>query len=210
MKLTECNRTLLIWTAILLAGSFCVVIPFALSPLVWIALLVAGAAAFYGAMNFNQKLPRVITKILWVVAAVLRWALLASVACVVLFVEYNDQSYASIFFSTLVPVSALCIVMLPSQALVACRSGADAARPAWTGLFHLVVAVFLYGFGVLMPEEKYVHTIIDRFFQTQGGIIAEIAIVLLLIVVAIAVPAVAFRGVLEQKKVSGKMPETEE
>lgn len=197
MKRAECNRTLLVWTILLFAVSFCVLIPFSLSPLAWGVAVAAGAAAFVGATKFDQKVPRSCAKTLWAGAAVLRWLLLAYVVYAVMFTDYDAESCASIFSGTLVPIVTLCVVMLPSQALVARRSKVEAARPAWTGVFHLLAALFLYGYGVL--ANKYVVMITDPISQTRGGIVVEIFLAVILFVISLAIPAVAILGFLQQK-----------
>ena len=216
MKTANCNRSLLIWAIVLLVGSFAVVIPFNLRPAAWGALLALGAAAFYGALFFDQKVPRVLAKTVWVVAAVLRWLLLAYVMYAVVYtVNSNDvitesveETCAGILFDTLVSVVALCVVMFPSQAMVAKRSKRDAARPAWTGVFHLIAAVLLYGLGTLM--NKNVAVVTDDLLQGVGGIVVELILVLGLLTVTIAILAVAIHGSWQQKTVSDESSETVE
>lgn len=197
-----CNRPLLIWALAQLALAFVLVIPFSLTPAVWGGLLAFGAAAFVCAALFDQKVPRVFARILWTLAAVVRWALVAYVVYALLLFApeatagYDAGSRADIFAATLVPLAALCAVTLPSQAFVAARSKADARRVTLLAAFSAAVALLLYGYEVFAGS-----TVVLIQNGWLGKVLAAVAAL-----VALAVLAVAFRGVLAQK---GQPPEKE-
>lgn len=150
MKNAFGQRALVWWALAQLALAFALVLPFSLSPIVWVSLLALCGVEVLCARSLNQKLPRVCAKTLWVLTAVIRWALVAYVVYAVFFfapeatVGYTAESRASIFAATLVPLFALCAVTLPSQAMVADRSVADARRVTLTAFFSLIVAGLLY------------------------------------------------------------------
>ena len=200
MKNTERNRPLFIGTLAQLALSFVLVIPFSLTPVVWGGLLAFGAAAFVCAVFFNQKVPRVFARVLWTLAVVVRWALVAYVVyALLLFVPeatagYDAASRADIFGATLVPLAALCAVTLPSQALVAARSKADARRVTLLAAFSAAVALLLYGYEVFAGSTV---VLIQNGWLGKG--LAVVAALL-----ALAVLAMAFRGVLSQKEQRAK------
>ncbi len=217
MKTAGCNRSLLIWSIVLWVVSFCAIVPFNLVLWETITLAVLGASAFCGALFYDRKLPRVFTKTLWTVAAVLRWLLLAYVIYAVVFVVNANENVAEedvletcaeILFNALVQIVSLCIMTFPSQAMVANCSKRDASRPAWMGVFHLLVSLVLYGFGTL--ANKFVAVVTDFLFEGAFGIVLELMLVLGLLTVSFAIPAVAIRGVLQQKTVSDETPETVE
>ncbi len=195
-----CARPLLVWTLVQLALSFVLVIPFSLTPAVWGGLLAFGAVVFVCAAFFDQKVPRVFARVLWALAAVVRWALVAYVVYALLLFApeatagYDAGSRADIFAAALVPLAALCAVTLPSQAFVAARSKADARRIALLAAFSAAVALLLYGYEVFAGS-----TVVLIHNGWLGKVLAALAAV-----VALAVPAVAFRNAVAQK---GQQPE---
>lgn len=195
MNYPHCDRTLLIWTLVQLAVSFGLIIPFALSAPAWGGFLGFGALLFVLSAKFDQKVPRVLEKILWGFAALARWALVAWVVYALFFFApdatagYDAESCAAILSAAMVPLLCLCGVTLPSQAAVAARSSADARRAVLTSLFQLLCAALLYGYGVLAKNAVV--------FVADGAL--KIVLSLVALLVALAVSAVAFRGVLSQK-----------
>ncbi len=196
MNYPNCNRTLLCWTLVQLAVSFGLIIPFALSIPAWGGFLGFGALLFVVSAKFDQKVPRVLEKILWVVAALARWALVAWVVYALFFfapdatVGYDAESRAAILSAAMVPLLCLCGVTLPSQAAVAARSKADSRRAVLTSLFQLLCVAVLYGYGVLAK---------NAVVFVAGGAL-KIVLSLVALAVAVAVSAVAFRGLLLQKE----------
>lgn len=194
MKYPYCDRTLLIWTVVQLAVSFGLILPFALSVPAWGGFLGFGALMFLLSARFDQKVPRALEKIVWVLAGLARWALVAWVVYALFFFApdatagYDAESRATILSAATVPLLCLCGVTLPSQAAVAMRSKADSRRAVLTSLFQLVCAALLYGYGV-MAKNAIV-------FVADGAL--KIVLSLVAIVVAVAVSAVAFRGLLAQ------------
>ena len=195
MKTAYGNRPLLIWTLVQLALSFALVIPFSLTPAVWGSLLGFGVVTAWCALSFDKAVPRVCARVLWIAAAVLRWALVAYVVYAVFVFApeatagYTAESRADIFAATLVPLLALCTVTLPSQALVACRSKADARRVTVLSVFNMAVAAALYGYETFAV--KAVVLSVDGFVGQLLGVVGA--------VIAVAITAVAFRGLLAQK-----------
>ena len=179
-------------------------------PPAWLGLLVVGGATFLCALRFDHKLPRIIAKILWVLAAVARWLLVVYVVYA-LFVfapdataGYDADSRATILAATLVPLLALCAVMMPSQAAVACRSKADARRAVLTSLFQFVCTVLLYVYGVIVKHA--VVSLVEGPWAIVSGIVASL---LALCVTAVAFEEVLFKRFSEQKTVSGETPKTD-
>lgn len=196
MKLPDCNRTLLIWSIVHLAVSFGLVVPLALSVPAWAGLLGFGLLLVFLSTQFNQKVPRVLEKILWTLAGIVRWLLVAWVVYALIFfvpdatLGYDAESRATILSAAAIPLLCLCAVTLPSQAAVAARSMADSRRAVLTALFQLACTAVLYGYGVLAKN-----TIV---FVADGAVKIVLCIVALL--VAVSVLAVAFRGLLSQKE----------
>lgn len=196
MKLPDCNRTLLIWSIVHLAVSFGLVVPLALSVPAWAGLLGFGLLLVFLSTQFNQKVPRVLEKILWTLAGIVRWLLVAWVVYALIFfvpdatLGYDAESRATILSAAAIPLLCLCAVTLPSQAAVAARSKADSRRAVLTALFQLACTAVLYGYGVLAKD-----TIV---FVADGAVKIVLCIVALL--VAVSVLAVAFRGLLSQKE----------
>ena len=204
MKTAYGNRPLLIWTLVQFALSFALVIPFSLTPAVWGSLLGFGVVTAWCALSFDKAVPRVCARVLWIAAAVLRWALVAYVVYAVFVFApeatagYTAESRADIFATTLVPLLALCAVTLPAQALVAARSKADARRVTLTAAFGAVVAVLLYGYETFAV--KAVVLAVDGL----GGQLCGVGCA----VVAVAILAVAVRGVLAQNGQQKTAPDT--
>ena len=196
MKLPDCNRTLLIWSIVHLAVSFGLVVPLALSVPAWAGLLGFGLLLVFLSTQFNQKVPRVLEKILWTLAGIVRWLLVAWVVYALIFfvpdatLGYDAESRATILSAAAIPLLCLCAVTLPSQAAVAARSMADSRRAVLTALFQLACTAVLYGYGVLAKD-----TVV---FVADGAVKIVLCIVALL--VAVSVLAVAFRGLLLQKE----------
>ena len=196
MKLPDCNRTLLIWSIVHLAVSFGLVVPLALSVPAWAGLLGFGLLLVFLSTQFNQKVPRVLEKILWTLAGIVRWLLVAWVVYALIFfvpdatLGYDAESRATILSAAAIPLLCLCAVTLPSQAAVASRSKTDSRRAVLTALFQLACTAVLYGYGVLAKD-----TIV---FVADGAVKIVLCIVALL--VAVSVLAVAFRGLLSQKE----------
>ena len=196
MKLPDCNRTLLIWSIVHLAVSFGLVVPLALSVPSWPGLLGFGLLLVFLSTQFNQKVPRVLEKILWTLAGIVRWLLVAWVVYALIFfvpdatLGYDAESRATILSAAAIPLLCLCAVTLPSQAAVAARSMADSRRAVLTALFQLACTAVLYGYGVLAKD-----TIV---FLADGAVKIVLCIVALL--VAVSVLAVAFRGLLSKKE----------
>ncbi len=194
MKYPHCDRTLLIWAVVQLAVSFGLIIPFALSVSAWGGFLGFGAILFVLSAKFDQKVPHILEKVLWAFATLARWALVAWVVYALFFFApdatagYDAESRATILSAAMVPLLCLCGVTLPSQAAVAARSKADSRRAVLTALFQLVCAALLYGYGVLTKNAIV--------FVADGAL--KIVLSLVALLVAIAVLAVAFRGVLAQ------------
>ncbi len=205
-KAANWNRTLWSWSMVQLVLSFCILIPFSLTPAVWGSLLAFAVVTSFLAAAVDQKVPRVCAKVLWVAAGILRWLLVAYVvyAAFVFAPEatagYDADSRADIFAATLVPLLSLCVVTLPSQAFVARRSKADARRVVLLSAFSAVVAVLLYAYEAFAV--KTVVLVADGLLGQLMGLLAA--------AVAVAVLAVAFRGLLQQKTASDNMSKADE
>ena len=195
MKTAYSNRTLLIWALAQLVLAFALVIPFSLTPATWGGLLGFGVLMVVPAMCFDQKVPRVLAKILWALVGLLQAALVAYLVYALFFFApdatagYTAESRADIFAATLVPLSALCAVTLPSQALVACRSKRDARRVTVLSVFNMAVAAALYGYETFAV--KAVVLSVDGIVGQLLGVVGA--------VIAVAITAVAFRGLVAQK-----------
>lgn len=205
MKNTACNRPLLVWTLAQLALAFVLVVPFSLTPAVWGGLLAFGAAAFVCAMFFDQKVPRVLTRVSWVIIGIIQTALMAYLVYALFFfvpdatTGYDAESRATILSATLAPLTTLYWIVLPSQAAVASRSKADARRVRWTAVFSFVYTAALYGYGVIVRQA--VAFVADSALKIVLSVVA--------VLTAFCVLAVAFRGLFAQKGQQKTAPDEE-